>query len=73
MFSLDTANHVAETAENSEIVRRQLADKTTNVFANEPFGEQGSDSEFDTDSLFTVDAEKLQDAFSFDSSGLTAG
>ena len=72
-YPASLTNHVAETAENSEIVRRQLADKTTNVFTNEPFGEQGSDSEFDTDSLFTVDAEKLQDAFSFDSSGLTDG
>ncbi len=65
--------HVADAAENSEIVQRQLADKSTNVFTNEPFGEQGNDSEFDTDSLFTVDAEKLQNAFSFDSSGLTDG
>lgn len=72
-YPASLTKHVAEEAENSEIVQRQLADKSTNVFTNEPFGEQSSDSEFDTDSLFTVDAEKLQNAFSFDSSGLTDG
>ena len=72
-YPVSLTKHVAEEAENSEIVQRQLADKSINVFTNEPFGEQSSDSEFDTDSLFTVDAEKLQNAFSFDSSGLTDG
>ncbi len=72
-YPVSLTKHVADAAENSEIVQRQLADKSTNVFTNEPFGEQGNDSEFDTDSLFTVDAEKLQNAFSFDSSGLTDG
>ena len=72
-YPASLTKHVADAAENSEIVQRQLADKSTNVFTNEPFGEQGNDSEFDTDSLFTVDAEKLQNAFSFDSSGLTDG
>ena len=72
-YPVSLTKHVADAAENSEIVQRQLADNSTNVFTNEPFGEQGNDSEFDTDSLFTVDAEKLQNAFSFDSSGLTDG
>ena len=72
-YPASLTKHVADAAENSEIVQRQLADKSINVFTNEPFGEQGNDSEFDTDSLFTVDAEKLQNAFSFDSSGLTDG
>ena len=72
-YPASLTKHVADAAENSGIVQKQLADKSTNVFTNEPFGEQGNDSEFDTDSLFTVDAEKLQNAFSFDSSGLTDG
>ena len=65
--------HVAEEAEDSEIVQRQLADKDINVFTGEAFGEQSSNSEFDTNSLFAIDAEKLQNAFTFDSSGLTDG
>lgn len=65
--------HVAEEAEDSEIVQRQLTDKDINVFTGEAFGEQSSNSEFDTNSLFTIDAEKLQNAFTFDSSGLADG
>ena len=65
--------HVAEEAEDSEIVQRQLANKDINVFTGEAFGEQSSNSEFDTNSLFTIDAEKLQNAFTFDSSGLADG
>ena len=65
--------HVAEEAEDSEIVQRQLEDKDINVFTGEAFGEQSSNSEFDTNSLFTIDAEKLQNAFTFDSSGLADG
>ena len=72
-YPVSLTKHVADAAENSEIVQRQLADKSTNVFTNEPFGEQGDDSEFDTDSLFTVDAEKLQNAFSFDPGSLMEG
>ena len=72
-YPVSLTKHVADAAENSEIVQRQLADKSTNVFTNEPFGEQGNDSEFDTDSLFTVDAEKLQNAFSFDPGSLMEG
>ena len=43
------------------------------MFTGEAFGEQSSNSEFDTNSLFTIDAEKLQNAFTFDSSGLADG
>ena len=72
-YPASLTKHVADAAENSGIVQKQLADKSTNVFTNEPFGEQGDDSEFDTDSLFTVDAEKLQNAFSFDPGSLMEG
>ena len=72
-YPASLTKHVADAAENSGIVQKQLADKSTNVFTNEPFGEQGDDSEFDTDSLFTVDAEKLQNAFSFDPGSFMEG
>ena len=64
--------HVAEEAEKSEIVQKQLENKEINVFTGEKFGES-SQTEFDTDSLFSVDADKLQEAFSFNSDGLTDG
>ncbi len=70
-YPASLTRHVAEEAENSQIVQDQLADKTVNVFTGEPFGEESS--EFDTDSLFSIDAEKLQSAFAFDSDGLTDG
>ncbi len=63
----------AEQAEESEIVKKQLADKTTDVFTNEPFGEDSDKSEFDMNSLFTVDTKALQDAFGFDEGALSQG
>lgn len=72
-YPASLTKHVAEEAEKSEIVQRQLADKSVNVFTNKPFGEQSGDGEFDPDSLFTIDEEKLKNAFSFDSGSLTDG
>lgn len=61
--------HVVEESENSQIVQDQLAKRDTNVFTNEPFGEE-SDSTLDTDSLFTIDTAALENAFGFDTSAL---
>ena len=58
--------HVAREASSSEIVRQQLADPDTNVFTGEAFGEKSGENNFDTDSLFTIDENALQDAFTFD-------
>ena len=69
-YPASLTEHVAEYAAQTEIVQQQLADKTVNVFTNEPFGEE-SDEEFDMGSLFTVDEEKLQEAFGFDESALS--
>ena len=69
-YPASLTGHVAEYAAQTEIVQQQLADKTVNVFTNEPFGEE-SDEEFDMGSLFTVDEDKLQEAFGFDESALS--
>ena len=71
-YPASLTKHVAEEAEKSEIVQKQLENKEINVFTGEKFGES-SQTEFDTDSLFSVDADKLQEAFSFNSDGLTDG
>src|SRR5699024_2454060 len=63
--------HVAEYAADSEIVKEQLAEPSVNVFTGEKFGEESSEDGFDTDSLFTVDEEKLQEAFGFDESAFS--
>lgn len=57
--------HVAQLAGESKIVQSQLADSGVNVFTNEAFGAD-SDSEFDMDSLVTVDEDAIENAFSFD-------
>ena len=62
---------MAEYAADSEIVKEQLAEPSVNVFTGEKFGEESSEDGFDTDSLFTVDEEKLQEAFGFDESAFS--
>lgn len=64
------AKHVAEQAGESEIVRRQLENESVNVFTNEPFGEESTESGFDLSSLFTIDAGALENAFGFNGDGL---
>lgn len=65
--------HVVEKAAESEIVRNQLAEPHTNVFTNEPFGEERGSSDFDMESLVSIDEEALEEMFSFDQSDLTEG
>ena len=61
----DLTKHVAQKAEDSEIVQNQLSNKNINVFTNEPFGEESGEDQFDMDSLVSVNADVLQDAFGF--------
>ena len=63
--------HVVQEAETREIVQKQLADHTVNVFTNEPFGEESSQSDFNMDSLVTIDENALKEAFQFDESAMT--
>ena len=69
-YPASLTRHVAEEAAKSEIVKQQLKDSTVNVFTNEKFGVEDSDSGFDMESLFTVDEKALQNAFQFDGSAL---
>lgn len=70
-YPASLTEHVAEYAADSEIVKEQLAEPSVNVFTGEKFGEESSEDGFDTDSLFTVDEEKLQEAFGFDESAFS--
>ena len=65
--------HVVQEAETREIVQKQLADHTVNVFTNEPFGEESGQSDFNMDSLVTIDENALKEAFQFDESAMTQG
>ena len=63
--------HVAQQAQESQIVQKQLEDPDTNVFTGEPFGEDSSENDFDMESLVTIDEGKLGEAFGFDESAFS--
>ena len=63
--------HVIEQAQNSEIVRQQMATPDTNVLTGEPFGSKRETlKNFDYASLFSIDTDALKHAFSIDTSAL---
>ena len=70
-YPASLTKHIAEYAENTEIVKQQLSDSSVNVFTGEKFGESGSENGFDMESLITVDEDKLQEAFGFDESAFS--
>lgn len=70
-YPASLTKHVAEYAENTEIVKQQLDDPSVNVFTGEKFGENSPENGFDMESLVTVDEEKLQEAFGFDASAFS--
>ncbi|MCD7817606.1 MAG: FtsX-like permease family protein, partial [Lachnospiraceae bacterium] len=69
-YSPDLIYHVAEEAEESEIVQSQIENPDVNVFTGEEFGAESSDSEFDMSSLLTIDEDALTEAFGFDTSAM---
>ena len=70
-YPASLTKHMSEYAEDTEIVKQQLADPSVNVFTGEAFGEESSENTFDMESLITVDEEKLQEAFGFDESAFS--
>ncbi|MGI5989975.1 MAG: ATP-binding cassette domain-containing protein [Lachnospiraceae bacterium] len=67
-YSSDLVKHVMEENADSSAVQAQLASPDINIFTGEAFGEESS--EIDPSSLFSIDTEKMQDAFSIDTSKL---
>ena len=69
-YTPELTKHVIEKAAYSEIVKQQLADEKINVFTGEEFGkEDNENSKFDMESLFSINADALQEAFQVDLSG----
>ena len=69
-YTQELTKHVIEKAASSEIVKQQLADEKINVFTGEEFGkEDNENSKFDMESLFSINADALQEAFQVDLSG----
>ena len=61
---------VLNQAQSSEIVQKQLATRDIDVFTGKRFDDPESSS-LDMNSLFTVDSETLQSAFTFDQSKIS--
>ena len=69
-YTPELTKHVIEKAASSEIVKQQLVDEKINVFTGEEFGkEDNENSKFDMESLFSINADALQEAFQVDLSG----
>ena len=69
-YTPELTKHVIEKAASSESVKQQLADEKINVFTGEEFGkEDNENSKFDMESLFSINADALQEAFQVDLSG----
>ncbi len=65
-YPASLTKHVAKKAQDSQIVKEQLANPDINVFTNEAFGQEGRGDTFDMNSLFQVDESKMKEAFGFD-------
>ena len=71
-YPASLTDHVIEEAQSSEIVKKQLDQPDVDVFTGKKFDDKKS-SQLDMNSLFTVDTDKLKQAFSIDQSKLGAG
>ena len=67
VYPASLTEHVMEQAADSDIVRQQMETPETNVLTGNSFGEDNSENGMRMDSLFTIDENALQNAFSFDS------
>ena len=71
-YPASLTEHVMNEASNSEIVQKQLANPTIDVFTGKAFDSE-EDQAFDLNSIFTIDTATLQSAFRFDTSALSSG
>ena len=69
-YPAELTAHVAQKAALSEIVRQQLAAPSVNVFTGKVFSDNTSAGRLDLSTLFSVDTDKLAEAFRIDESKL---
>ena len=67
-YGKDLVEELRDSAEDADIVKAQLADREVNVLTGVRFDEEKSD--FDMSSLFSIDEDKIQDAFKVDETKL---
>ncbi len=70
-YTYELTEHIITEAAGSDIVQAQLADPEIDVFTGEPFGEDEGEA-FDMSELFSIDEDKIRDAFKFDEEALTS-
>ena len=72
-YTPELVYHVMDTAAQSEIVRSQLEHPEVDVFSGKTFDEleEDSGSTFDMSTLISIDGNKISQAMTFDTSGLT--
>jgi len=69
-YPASLTDHVIDQAADSKIVKSQLKKKNINVFTGKKFDAEDEKSDFDMNSLFKIDEEKMQSAFKIDESKL---
>ena len=70
-YPSELVEYVSESAKNSEIVKAQQSDHSRNVFTGKGFdAKDDSENAFQMESLFRIDGQKVQSAFSVDGSKL---
>ena len=69
-FPRTLLEHVMDVSAESKAVKAQLADPETDVFTGKPFGEEEEPEGFDLSKIFSIDGDKLMNAFSFDQNAL---
>ncbi len=68
-YGKDLVEELRDAAEDSAIVKAQLADREVNVLTGKRFDEEESD--FDMGDMFSIDEDAIQNAFKFDETKLT--
>lgn len=61
-------DHLINESSKTQIVQAQLNNKNTNIFTNNAF--EDKNTQFDLSSLFTIDQNKIQSAFKFNTQAL---
>ena len=69
-YSPELVPHMAALAADSEIVHQQMAQPEVNVLTGQPFGAEEKAPALELSKLFTVDTDRLQQAFQFNTAAL---
>ena len=62
-YTQELTEYIIEKASESEIVKKQLANKEVNVFSNKRFDEETEDSGLDFQDMISIDTDMLASAF----------